>query len=95
MLNEMMKHEAALESFAVTAWREAESEDSSTAWFRVYEQLFAVQAYLSRLHFEPLVKIASDLKVLAVLRGEMSPDYAHQTAFKAKSNPLPLMQYAF
>jgi hypothetical protein len=95
MLNEMTKHEAALESFAVAAWQEAEGRDTSAAWFRVYEHLIAVQAYLSRLHFDPLAKMASDLKVLAVLRGEMCPDYAHQMAFKAKSNPLPLTQYAF
>lgn len=95
MLNEKMEHEAALESFVVTAWQEAESQANSTAWFRVYEHLLAVQAYLSRLRLEPLAKLASDLKVLAVLRGEMCPDYADQAAFKAKSNPLPLMQYAF
>jgi len=54
-----------------------------------------VQAYLSNLRLEPLAKLASDLKVLAVLRGEMCPDYAHQPPFKAQSNSLPLMQYAF
>lgn len=95
MLNEMMNHEAALETFVVKAWREAESQGDSTGWFRVYEHLLAVQAYLSNLRLEPLAKLASDLKVLAVLRGEMCPDYAHQPAFKAKSNSLPLMQCAF
>lgn len=95
MLNEKMGHEAALESFVVAAWQEADSRDTSTAWFRVYEQLVALQAYLSRLHLEPLARTANDLKVLAILRGEMCPDYAPPTAFRGKPAAIPQMHYAF
>ena len=91
MLNQMTKHEEALESFAVTTWKEAESNGDSTAWFRAYEHLFAVQTYLACLRLDPLAKIASDLKVMAGLRGEMCPDYASQASFAAKSSSLPYM----
>jgi hypothetical protein len=41
------------------------------------------------------VAMASDLKVLAVLRGEMCPDYSEQRPFKARATPFPHMLHAF
>ncbi len=95
MLNEMMKHEEALESFAVAAWKEAESRGDSAAWFCAYEHLFAVQAYLSCLRLHPLANMASDLKLLAGMRGEMCPDCSKQAPFKTRSASLPYMLRAF
>lgn len=95
MLNQMMNHEAALESFVVKAWREAESQGDSTGWFRVYEHLLAVQTFLASLRLDSLAKLASDLKVLAVLRGEMCPDYSEQRPFKARATPFPHVLHAF
>lgn len=91
MLNEMMKHEEALESFAVAAWKEAESRGNSAAWFRACEHLFAVQAYLSCLRLNSLANMASDLKLLAGVRGEMCPDCSKQAPFKTRSASLPYM----
>lgn len=91
MLNTMKKFEDALESFVVTTWREAESHGDSAAWFSAYEHLFAVQAFLSCLHLNALAHMASDLKVLAGMRGEMCPDYAKQAPFNPRSTSLPYM----
>jgi len=91
MLNEMMKHEEALETFVVTTWKEAESHGDSAAWFCAYEHLFAVQAYLSCLRLNSLANMASDLMVLAGMRGEMCPDYVKQAPFKTRSTSLPYM----
>jgi len=67
MLNEMTNHEDALELFAVSVWREAETCDDNAGWGRAYERLWGVQMYLTLLRQYPAANIANDLKSIAAM----------------------------
>ena len=73
MLDEMINHEDALESFAVSVWREAESCADNAGWSRAYERLWAVQMYLSWLRLYPVANIANELKTIAAIHSGKAP----------------------
>jgi hypothetical protein len=84
MSNEMLKHENALEMFAVNRWKEAEICGDTAGWSRAYEHFSAVQLFLTCLRFDALASAAQDLKVIAGMRGGMPPDRQVVSAFKPR-----------
>ncbi|MDP1681530.1 MAG: hypothetical protein Q8L39_07115 [Burkholderiales bacterium] len=86
MLAEMINHENALESFAVSVWREAETCTDNAGWSRAYERLWAVQMYLSWLRLYPVANIASDLKAIAAMHSGKAPAITASQPSKGESS---------